>query len=221
MQHINDLTEPPVVGKFYMVPTVSAVWSGSVGEFPVIGPLHNDRQHIGFDRDHWHIDTRFLPERGKLKHESTQEYWLRIMATPVMRSWKSSINQHTAARSVAAVYLRRWQCKRHAIEHISIFESRAVSSHAGWKAHFDHYAGHKCKHDGAGWRCPHRNVSLATQPVINGVVRCPLHALMIDNATGRVLSRQRMHQEIQLLCQTRVIAQSDHLQPAHASKAAD
>jgi len=199
MQHISDLSAPPILGQFYMVPTVTAIWCGSLGEYPVIGPLHNDRQHIGFDRDHWHIDTRFAASPRLLKDETNPEYWRRIMATPIMRTWKSSMFSRKEPRSVAAVYARRWKCKRQAPDHISLFEDSATTANEGWKAHFDHWAGHQCKKDGNGWRCPHRNVSLANQPVINGIVRCPLHDLMIDNATGRVLSRPAMRPQIRAL----------------------
>lgn len=53
------LTGPLVIGRFYSVPSINAlVWN--LGMTPIIGPLHEDKEHIGFDDLHWHIDWRFV-----------------------------------------------------------------------------------------------------------------------------------------------------------------
>jgi hypothetical protein len=59
MKRVSEITDEPVVGKFYMVP---CVWY--YGEWmPVIGPRHDDKEVIGFTDKHYHKDVRFVSDR--------------------------------------------------------------------------------------------------------------------------------------------------------------
>lgn len=59
LQKITDLREPPIVGKYYLVPTINYVWDHMFSEWPVMGPLHHDKE-IDFPSIHFHVDPRFL-----------------------------------------------------------------------------------------------------------------------------------------------------------------
>lgn len=48
------------IGKFYRVPTVWGYNHGYTGNWPVLGPKHEDREIIEFDDHHYHIDWRFV-----------------------------------------------------------------------------------------------------------------------------------------------------------------
>ena len=60
IQRIDDLREPPVVGRFYMVPTVRYKWRYRMSDWPVIGPRHNDAMLLNFKPMHYHVDGRFI-----------------------------------------------------------------------------------------------------------------------------------------------------------------
>jgi hypothetical protein len=60
---LSELREPPVVGRFYMVPAIQYPWLDSVRGlqwWPVAGPLHDDRDFFDFPHLHYHVDMRFL-----------------------------------------------------------------------------------------------------------------------------------------------------------------
>ncbi|MDB6104121.1 MAG: hypothetical protein JWO52_4120 [Gammaproteobacteria bacterium] len=49
-----------IIGKFYEVPAVYARdWWGFDGWIPVLGPMHEDAEIVGFPWQHFHIDWRF------------------------------------------------------------------------------------------------------------------------------------------------------------------
>src|SRR5262245_46578027 len=53
------------VGAYYLVNVVSTIpdsrsWQGF--SVPVLGPLHEDAQTIGFPWAHYHVDWRFVPQ---------------------------------------------------------------------------------------------------------------------------------------------------------------
>jgi hypothetical protein len=49
-----------MIGRFYSVPTVQAVFNGRIDDWPVIGPAHEDAEVIGFAPIHYHFDFRFF-----------------------------------------------------------------------------------------------------------------------------------------------------------------
>jgi hypothetical protein len=66
---IEALKEPPVVGKFYMVPCVEVSKEHRYqhmhrpGIFPVTGTKHEDSEIVRFPHYHWHYDFRFFDRR--------------------------------------------------------------------------------------------------------------------------------------------------------------
>lgn len=63
---IADLREPPVPGRYYLVPVIrSYPWHGRVSDWPVLGPLHEDADFFNFPTPHYHVDVRFLTARER------------------------------------------------------------------------------------------------------------------------------------------------------------
>ena len=59
-EHIESLTSPPVVGRFYVVPCLVPE-EGLI--LPVIGPRHADPDHgIHACFEHHHADVRFIDD---------------------------------------------------------------------------------------------------------------------------------------------------------------
>lgn len=193
MERICELTQPPVVGLFYLVPTVMAEWSGELGEYPVLGPKHNDRQDLKFEEAHYHIDARFISYNKK--SECSDLFWAAVTARPIheVTRIQGLTGDRLPIRDNALSpnpYLRRWTCKRLANPFVNSGDLTSRVLRAGnWQNHHSRWAGKKADIDASGqWVCPHRQVPLGSQPVRGGVVVCPLHNLHICNSSGRVLS---------------------------------
>lgn len=175
---IDTLTAPPEVGKMYLVPTVRGRWNGYLLAWPVCGPRHNDATCLNFPKFHYHVDWRFV--RAPSEPSLRQQFFLYTLSAPLMMDG----NGYQPNLPEPVWRLRR--CRR--IKNPASFDAlRRTQTHQGFLCHFDEYAGRQAKHDGRGWVCPHRMVSLADRPVVKGVVTCPLHFLRIDHATGVVM----------------------------------
>ncbi|KEC73173.1 hypothetical protein RLPCCGM1_c1289 [Rhizobium leguminosarum bv. phaseoli CCGM1] len=174
MKRLDELTQHVEVGRYYLVPTVTASWCGDEKVWPVIGPQHNDRHCLDFGYDHYHIDPRFVAEGAGAG------FWLRVSAAPIMTS--AAINAGGLPKPV----WRRRICRRLANPDLAEVGERAAR-HPNWQCHFDEWTGKQAKRDSRGWICPHRAVSLADHAPVDGVITCPLHLLRINAETGVVL----------------------------------
>ena len=56
------------VGEHYRVPVAHGTWSGIEKQWVVLGPYHEDRELIGFEYDHFHLDPRFVPQHIWRRH---------------------------------------------------------------------------------------------------------------------------------------------------------
>lgn len=69
--NIDDLKVPPVVGEMYSVPCIKVpVRDGKrfiIVNMPVINLLHTDKEN-GQEQPHYHIDSRFLPDKRETIH---------------------------------------------------------------------------------------------------------------------------------------------------------
>lgn len=182
MEKITELTSPPVVGRSYLVPTVAGKWFGKRGEWPIIGPRHEDRKCLDFDHVHYHLDVRFLPDSCKDPEWSWPDaiVWLHVFSAPLM------VNSNGGRGDLPPPRMRRRKCRRLVNPDLAAIIARAGGTDK-WRCHFDSWRGKQARHDGRGWVCPHRGVPLADQIVTDGAVICPLHLLRICAATGRVL----------------------------------
>jgi hypothetical protein len=178
IQRLDQLTAPVEVGKYYLVPTVLAVWNNMLDHWPIIGPQHSDAQCLNFDIQHYHPDARFL---RKLKEDDVW-YWRSALASPIQTNTR--VNPEGLPKPI----WRRRLCRRLHNSYVPTIEAQmADKPFKTWQCHFDMWTGKQAKHDGRGWVCPHRSVPLADHAAIDGVITCPLHLLRIDAVTGVVL----------------------------------
>ena len=173
MERVDELTEPPVPGRYYLVPTVKIAYHGVLAAWPVIGPEHTDPAFFNFPHHHYHIDARFLSRRLRLCIERLS--WpvhapveFNVMAKPLV-----------AQRSAKFERYRRRKCQTlGSREHLDLLRTKRT-----WSRFADHFAGRKCPLRDGHRYCPHNLARVDNLPVIDGRVVCPLHGLTIDAET--------------------------------------
>ena len=169
LQRVTELTQPALVGRYYLVPTIECSFLGGRNRvWPVTGPLHTDAE-LGLPGHHYHVDGRFVSLGAAYELRHLRDLSFAIAAQPI------SIFQ-------AAVWKRR-RCLRKQ----PIYPRQAAGGSKAFLALWAAFAGHQCKTGAAGWICPHRGTALGSLPVTDGVITCPLHGLRIEAETGRVL----------------------------------
>lgn len=184
---IDEMNEPPVVGQFYMVPTVTGNWHGRAATWPVLGPKHNDLGHLNFEPVHYHIDARFLTDRAWSALDEATFYGAaaEIAGAPFVETDRYG----KTCNSLDVTYRRR-RCARPSIGHV--MASGFAGIHPDFVAMHAAYLGHQCPKGPQGWICPHKGVALGSiQPEPDGTIVCPLHGLRIDAATGLVVPTLR------------------------------
>lgn len=174
MTRVDRLTSPPVVGQFYLVPTIFYEWFNpwlykvttggghKVRHWPVMGAIHNDADRFPLPDEHYHLDPRFIPAWG-LK--------MRPFATPLI--------QHYERGPMPSIEFRSVRCHRT----MPIYPHHDQKQIIGIQQDF---AEQQCAHGKGGWICPHRKFSLGSIEPVDGVITCPLHGMKIDAASGRV-----------------------------------
>lgn len=179
VKRLADIDEVPIVGRFYKVPTVFGDWNGWRRYWPVMTPLHNDAEIIDFDRDHYHIDPRFVPDR--IWQSVNRSGWrqnadIQFTGEPL----QCGPHSHNPEGLPAAVE-RIIKCRR-AMAYRDIF---FIGTPATWPFRLETaYADQRLK---AGLVCPHRGTCLKSMPVVNGVVQCPAHGLHWNVETGALV----------------------------------
>lgn len=186
----DELTAPPVVGRTYLVPTVRHEWWGFTSAWPVMGPKHEDGEHLNFPYEHYHIDSRFLNDRQRRKVEWQYEniaanrgvgdvLALGVASAPLMTG-------HLHLPPLPAPVLRPLRCRsdQHAYP---LGYSLKNTPHA--RMH-ETFAGRRCGRDAAGHLiCPHKGFVLdSLVPDASGRVICPLHGLVVDVVSARVVA---------------------------------
>lgn len=183
IERADRQTAPLVEGRFYLVSTVRGSWFGKIADWPVIGPLHEDREIFNFPWVHYHVDGRFLPRRPEWK---------------VVETFSRPLHVGSTNSSLPRPVLRPRKCIRAHVPYC-ISGAGTYRDTRPIEALRERYAGHQCKHGKGGWICPHRNAPLgsiapapdtirdAAGPRIGLVITCPLHGLRIEAETGIVL----------------------------------
>lgn len=180
IQRLDELTTPVEVGKYYLVPTIEAVWYDRLAVYPVIGPKHSDAHCLDFAWQHYHIDPRFVVDRS----DNDPYWWRSIAGAPIMSRTESGRELNPV---LPKPVWRRRLCRRDASPIVHSLREIAYSKDRRWQCHFDEWTGKQARHDGRGWVCPHRAVPLADHAPVDGAITCPLHMLRIDAETGVVL----------------------------------
>lgn len=199
IQRVTELTEPPVIGQRYLVPTVLYPWAPGATKaerarrfdiparpWPVLGNRHEDREHLGFPWMHYHVDSRFVTER---EYKRVSRYGVghyegaAVVFEGVPLNYLGAEEDELGNRKPLPhppVVWKAMTCRRplHAVTRVPELAAKLTP----------HYEGKVCKRGKAGFICPHKNLSLGSMPVVDGVITCPLHGLRIDAESGVVLA---------------------------------
>lgn len=171
---LADLREPPVVGRWYLVPVLrSTQWCEVTSDWPVIGPLHTDREFFNFTSAHYHIDARFLTAR---------------QASVGMRFYYSArgrIDYATGALPLSDSHIQTLPRGRPGLMKRKCTLATYSTPYGDrepvlqLRAKYGETAQPIRKPDGR-LLCPHRKVDLSSfVPDVDGLVTCPLHGLRV------------------------------------------
>lgn len=159
-----------------MVPTCHYPWSSfGARHWPVIGPLHHDAELVGFPYLHFHIDGRFLDRRTWRRLDFWHDHHdaaMECIAKPLSFRWLGELLEHPP------VAFHRRLCQRN--------YQWPERIHGSFPKLHQHFAGTVCKRARGAIVCPHQGVRLTIPTQSDGFVRCPLHGLVIDAASGVV-----------------------------------
>lgn len=167
---LSDLREPPVVGRYYMVPVIDYEYCGRKGQWPTLGPLHHDKGDVGFEPVHFHVDFRFLTARQANQLDGL--YWGHRAETTVAIFPLSNRTIEIPRKA----YLAKRKCRVAGWKYL-------LPSRAPWMDKFDARYGkvaEPVRIKGDRLLCPHRKVDLSSfEPDADGIVTCPLHGLRV------------------------------------------
>lgn len=179
IERLSDLREPPVVGRFYLVPVVRDYpYFGRVDIWPVLGPKHEDAEFINYPHHHYHLDARFLT--------AEQEAWMvrrgRFIAgledddaALIAVVGRSPLNYDGVPLPKGRPKLAPRKCRR-------LTYGYAYSDRPQIEALRKHYGNpvDAIRLDDGRALCPHRKADLTQFPPDEaGVVVCPLHGLRV------------------------------------------
>ena len=176
IQNLSDLRTPPVIGQFYMVPTIDYIWIGRRRIWPVIGPMHHDKGPINFDELHYHIDGRFL-NKHDLNFANKSSGLTSVSEINDRPISKLRWSKHDDPPFPLTPTLKKKRCTNlnYAWRVPSIMtEKWLLPETYGAPAPAIHLRDGRIL-------CPHRKANLASfAPDENGYVKCPIHGLMVD-----------------------------------------
>lgn len=174
--------DPYKIGNYYDIKCVHGALYDDIQWWPVMGEAHRDQEIIGFPDLHYHIDWRFVSARTYHRHvgsdiyrgESKAAFGLILMLLPENRKgYFYRARKFDDAPGEIEARRRRLKCKRdlppypHAI--------------APWMERLSRHHATACLRHRV---CPHRGYDLSREPVIDGIVTCPLHGLRWNVETG-------------------------------------
>ena len=182
MQRLDELKEPPRVGRKYLVPTVTYGWAGRAFAWPVLTPLHTDAE-LGFDVPHWQVDGRFTTR------DMDAHAYAMVMAGCPTEQYDNSdkplaYKMADCASTIALIEeagipmptvptWRAMRCQRREIKRIW----RCAKTIAKIE---DYCSDHHAVRRGNRILCPHKGADLTSIPVnAEGYARCPMHQLLV------------------------------------------
>lgn len=193
VERIDEMTAPPVVGQFYMVPTIEYPYCGRTDIWPTIGPKHTDKEIIGFAAPHYHVDIRFLTKRqfAFLERKFSPRAWglsgqagLQGAAMAVSGSPLSYRADGGGTVPHPPVIYRKKRCWRP-----SSYPRSLTTIYRSWPpALREAYADSAMVQTPRGPICPHKGAPLGSiPPDERGLIVCPLHGLCFDAKTGKAV----------------------------------
>ena len=171
---LSDLREPPVPGRFYLVPVIrSYPYCGLVGDWPVIGPKHEDRAHFNFPFPHYHVDARFVS--ATMERRLDAQMRLRQLSKVQSLVGAAPLQSRGSTFPKGRPQLKRLRCRE---PHYGYSWGHMEAVQA-LRADYGNPAQPIRRPDGRVL-CPHRKVDLSQFPAdADGVVTCPLHGLRV------------------------------------------
>jgi hypothetical protein len=173
VQLLSDLREPPVVGRFYMVPVVRFIWCGVEADWPVLGPMHSDREFFNFERRHYHVEARFVGARlaARAARDTSGGVADAAQRFPLSRRNDRDAPELPDGRPP----LKRMKCQATAFPYLHGHQIAVIDL----RSHYGEPAEPIRRPDGR-LLCPHRKVDLSQfVPDDSGIVTCPLHGLRV------------------------------------------
>ena len=187
-------------GWYCLRPCVRACWppAGPKTQWvPVIGPAHSDREIIGLDPKHWHVDSRLLRKRLR---ESRAYMFSPVFSIPI-----SVVSPETQDRTSPRVWVKDLPSTDHPVEsYLRMMRRRfqeypppypcsSASEVPMWLPKLEAaYRDHLVVRDepvGAGLLCPHRGASLDGLEIDpEHCVTCPLHGLRLESGKLKPLT---------------------------------
>jgi hypothetical protein len=138
---------------------------------PILGPKHEDAAYIGFPKQHYHFDFRFLKNGGfryLVNADSPKAHGC------VAGDDAFHINTVRLLRRVCVRQMHEWP--------VTDTRDRPIS----WMPALEQaFADKRMK----CMTCPHRGMPLNGMPVKDGVVVCPGHGLAWNIQTGELVRR--------------------------------
>ncbi len=181
---LSELREPPVVGRFYMVPVVRYRFRRVVREWPVIGPRHDDGDVLRFPYRHYHFDGRFLLKTEIATIAVGRDMSLALGGTVLVEPSEietSLWEQQLYGRLPRKPKLRRRKCQRSSYEYSEEGRVR-IAKRVGRDAITEDFGpiAEPIRLDDGRLLCPHRKADLSQfPPDSDGIVTCPLHGLRV------------------------------------------
>lgn len=178
MQRIDELKSPPIVGQYYLVPTVMYFWNGKTRAWPVTGPKHTDVEHLNFRHPHYHVDGRFITElQGEGGAQTADE---NVGRNPLCRFNAATREKIDAKRGIEPhppVVWRRRKCRREI--------AYAYGANPTIQKLRQAFADKPLARTDCGRVCPHKGAPVdSLKPDAHGIITCPLHGLRFDFETG-------------------------------------
>lgn len=174
LERVED-AEVIEVGKYYLVPTFNTL---PYGYIPVTGPLHEDKEYIKFEYQHYHIDWRFA--RAGMGYWGDDVEFAKVFMPINMKG-------ESAVKPGGELHYRRWKCVR------VVPDYPGMERPVRWLPDLETaYAGRKL---GNGLICPHRGVCIKnavdpSAPLLpNDLATCPAHGLQWNIKTGEMVRR--------------------------------
>lgn len=173
MTLLSSLREPPVIGRFYSVPAVRFNWCGVEALWPVLGPMHTDKEFLNFDKPHYHVDARFVSKA--LARRIGDDIFSMAQRFPLAqrRRSKQRLPSGRPAMHRMKCQIAEFPYRHHDKPTISALRIAYGDVSPARRPSAIFLA------DGRAL-CPHRKVDLTQfRPDADGLVTCPLHGLRV------------------------------------------
>lgn len=183
IQRIDEMTEPPIFGRWYLVPTLLYRWCGRAGEWPIIGPKHQDAEIIGFRDLHFHVDGRFLSARQLAIAAKYSHYNSAAITAAGYPLCSKKFDEKLVNEAHPAPIYKRLRCTSRAFPYALPYYQTGTGA---WPEELRKaFADERLIAGPHGWICPHRAAHMGSiAPDENGIITCPLHGLRWKAATG-------------------------------------